>query len=274
MSDTIAAGQLRAFVERILRLKEEQDTLAADIRDVYAEAKGTGFDKTAMGQLVAHLRKVEKVGVSAVEEGQSIFDLYLSTYQRAIGTAVATHTHEASQSYAEVKGSGDVDPKLVETIVKGVQTEIGRKALVTALDAMIEAEEIPPHDPVTGEVTEQPETANEMDRATEGSFETGSEAAEKGRKAIPAGPEGADLSHAGADESSAADERSVEATVEQRSSATISDADVPAFLKKDHPVKTARDYRPHCQHPEACGASGLHHCYTCAKALAAESEAA
>lgn len=89
-------GQLRAFIERILRLKEEQDTLAADIREVYAEAKGTGFDKTAMGQLVAHLRKVEKVGISAVEEGQSIFDLYLSAYQRATGTPVATHTHEAA----------------------------------------------------------------------------------------------------------------------------------------------------------------------------------
>jgi hypothetical protein len=46
----------------------------------------------------------------------------------------------------------------------------------------------------------------EMDRATEGSFETGSEAAEKGREAIPAGPEGADLSHAGAGESPAPNE--------------------------------------------------------------------
>ena len=45
-------------------------------------------------------------------------------------------------------------------------------------------------------------------------------AAEKGREAIPAGPEGADLSHAGADESSAADGQDVEATVEQRPSAT------------------------------------------------------
>lgn len=96
-------GQLRAFIERILRLKEEQDTLAADIREVYAEAKGSGFDKTAMGQLVAHLRKVEKVGVAAVEEGQTVFDMYLSAYQRAIGTVVATHAHDAA-SYAEATG--------------------------------------------------------------------------------------------------------------------------------------------------------------------------
>ncbi len=45
-----------------------------------------------------------------------------------------------------------------------------------------------------------------MDRATEGSFETGCEAAEKGRKAIPAGPDGVDLNHAGAGESPATDQ--------------------------------------------------------------------
>jgi uncharacterized protein (UPF0335 family) len=133
-------GQLRAFIERILRLKEEQDTLAADIREVYAEAKGSGFDKTAMGQLVAHLRKVDKVGVAAVEEGQTVFDLYLSAYQRATGTVVATHTHDAA-SYAEATGREPVDAQLIETVVKGVQTEIGREALVVALDAMIEAED-------------------------------------------------------------------------------------------------------------------------------------
>jgi len=49
----------------------------------------------------------------------------------------------------------DIDPKLVETIVKGVQTEIGRKALVTALDIMIDSE--------TGEVIEdQPEADTEF----------------------------------------------------------------------------------------------------------------
>lgn len=51
-----------------------------------------------------------------------------------------------------------------------------------------------------------PDTEFQMDRATEGSFETGSEAAEKGREAIPAGPEGADLNHAGAGESPATDQ--------------------------------------------------------------------
>ena len=42
-SQTVAAGQLRAFIERIERLEEEKKTIAVDIKEVYAEAKGTGF---------------------------------------------------------------------------------------------------------------------------------------------------------------------------------------------------------------------------------------
>lgn len=72
--------QFRSFIDRILRLKSEQDTIAADIREVYAEAKGTGFDKTAMGQLVTYLRKREK-NPEQVAEQSAIFDLYLSSYE-------------------------------------------------------------------------------------------------------------------------------------------------------------------------------------------------
>ncbi|TIL33428.1 GapR family DNA-binding domain-containing protein, partial [Mesorhizobium sp.] len=43
-SQTVAAGQLRAFIERIERLEEEKKTIADDIKEVFAEAKGTGFD--------------------------------------------------------------------------------------------------------------------------------------------------------------------------------------------------------------------------------------
>lgn len=93
--------QIRAFIDRVLRLKEEQDALAADIRDVYAEAKSMGFDKTAMGGVVAHLRRVEKKGTAEVEEAATIFDLYLSAYQRAAGAKVANaHTHEIPHSSA------------------------------------------------------------------------------------------------------------------------------------------------------------------------------
>ncbi|MGI8390516.1 DUF2312 domain-containing protein [Brucella anthropi] len=127
-------SRLKSFIDRVLRLKEEEDTIKADIREVYAEMKGEGFDKTVAGQLVAHLRKVEKKGRDEVDNANAIFDLYLNEYEN--GTGLATHTHEEkspNNSYA--------DAKLIETVAAGMQTDVGRKALVAALDIMIEREE-------------------------------------------------------------------------------------------------------------------------------------
>ncbi len=53
----IAGDHLRSFIERIERLEEEKKALAEDIKEVYAEAKGTGFDVKIMRQLV-RLRKM------------------------------------------------------------------------------------------------------------------------------------------------------------------------------------------------------------------------
>ena len=56
---TSAKDQLRAFVARIERLEEEKAALAADLREVYAEAKGTGFDVKALRSVV-RLRKQDE----------------------------------------------------------------------------------------------------------------------------------------------------------------------------------------------------------------------
>jgi len=73
----IAGDHLRSFIERIERLEEEKTAIAADIKDVYAEAKGTGFDVKIMRQLI-RLRKMEDHDRSEQEE---ILDLY----KRALG---------------------------------------------------------------------------------------------------------------------------------------------------------------------------------------------
>ncbi len=73
-SQTVAAGQLRAFVERIERLEEERKTIADDIKEVYAEAKGTGFDVKAMRKIVS-LRKQDQ---AEREEAEAMIDLYKS----------------------------------------------------------------------------------------------------------------------------------------------------------------------------------------------------
>jgi uncharacterized protein (UPF0335 family) len=71
---TFAQGQLRSIVERIERLEEEKKTIAADIKEVYAEAKGHGFDTKILRKVIT-LRKKE---AAEREEEQSMLDLYLS----------------------------------------------------------------------------------------------------------------------------------------------------------------------------------------------------
>ncbi|WP_407049830.1 DUF2312 domain-containing protein [Methyloraptor flagellatus] len=70
----VAADQLRSFVERIERLEEEKKTIADDIKDVYAEAKGTGYDTKILKQVI----KIRKQDKSEREEQEAILDLYLS----------------------------------------------------------------------------------------------------------------------------------------------------------------------------------------------------
>lgn len=71
-SQTIAAGQLRSFVERIERLQEEKKTIADDIRDVKAEAKGVGFDISAINEMLK-LRAMDK---AERDEREAMRDLY------------------------------------------------------------------------------------------------------------------------------------------------------------------------------------------------------
>ena len=71
-SQTVAAGQLRAFIERIERLEEEKKTIADDISEVYAEAKGTGFDTKAIRTLVRERKKDQ----AERQEAEAILDLY------------------------------------------------------------------------------------------------------------------------------------------------------------------------------------------------------
>jgi len=86
MSDMVPE-LIRSYVDRILRLKEEEDGLKADIKDIYAEAKSNGLDKTALGDLVNHLRKQAKDPEKASERS-TMFGLYLDAYENA-----PSHTH-------------------------------------------------------------------------------------------------------------------------------------------------------------------------------------
>lgn len=77
MADVIAADQLRLFIERIERLEDDKAGLTADIRAVYAEAKGQGFETKIMRQII-RLRKMERHARIEAE-------MLLETYKNALG---------------------------------------------------------------------------------------------------------------------------------------------------------------------------------------------
>lgn len=70
----IAADRLRSFIERIERLEEEKKGIQDDIKDIYAEAKGTGFDTKVMRQII-RIRKMES---NDRQEMEALLDLYKS----------------------------------------------------------------------------------------------------------------------------------------------------------------------------------------------------
>lgn len=70
----VAGSQLRSYIERIERLEEEKAALAADIREVYAEAKGNGFDAKTMRQIV-RLRKLDNADR---QEQETLLEVYKS----------------------------------------------------------------------------------------------------------------------------------------------------------------------------------------------------
>ena len=77
MTDNVSAEQLRLLIERIERLEEEKRGTADDIKDVYAEAKSTGFDVKTMRSIV-RLRRMEK-------HHRDEADALLETYRQALG---------------------------------------------------------------------------------------------------------------------------------------------------------------------------------------------
>lgn len=84
MSDVggVSSAHLRSFIERIERLEEEKVALAEQVRDVFAEAKGTGFDVKTIRQVL----KIRKLEDQERLEQEELLDLYLA----ALGMASAT----------------------------------------------------------------------------------------------------------------------------------------------------------------------------------------
>lgn len=76
-TNSIDSGHLKSFIERIERLEEEKKAISDDIKDVYAEAKGNGFDVKALRTIV----RLRKQDADERQEQETI----LETYMQALG---------------------------------------------------------------------------------------------------------------------------------------------------------------------------------------------
>ena len=73
----VAGERLKSFIERVERLEEEKRALAADIKEVYSEAKGAGFDVKTMREII----KIRRMDEEDLDEREALLD----TYMRALG---------------------------------------------------------------------------------------------------------------------------------------------------------------------------------------------
>ena len=96
----IAADRLRSFVERVEYMEAEKAALGADIKDVFAEARGAGFDVKTMRKIVA-LRKMDPADR---DEAEALLDLY----KRAVGLD-GTPLGNAAKDFVDSVAKNDGD---------------------------------------------------------------------------------------------------------------------------------------------------------------------
>lgn len=80
-TDSVAQDQIRAFIERIERMEEEKKAIADDIKEIYAEAKGNGFDTKVLRQIV----RIRKQDHNERMEQEALLELYMA----ALGMSTA-----------------------------------------------------------------------------------------------------------------------------------------------------------------------------------------
>jgi uncharacterized protein (UPF0335 family) len=94
----IAGAQLKSFIERIGRLEEEKQALGEDIKEVYAEAKGTGFEPKIMRQI----RKIRKMDKDEHDEQESLLDRSLQMMVGTIGNGSMKSPHDWQPPATEI----------------------------------------------------------------------------------------------------------------------------------------------------------------------------
>lgn len=103
----VAVDQLKSIITRVERLEEEKASIAADIRDVFAEAKGNGFDVKAIKEIIKLRRKDSQTR----EEEEAVLDVY----KRALGMLPLLEDLEEEETAEWLRA---LDPEKVYEVAK------------------------------------------------------------------------------------------------------------------------------------------------------------
>lgn len=133
-SDSVAQDQLRAFIERIERMEEEKKAISDDIKEIYAEAKGNGFDTKVLRKIVA-LRKQDH---NERMEQEALLELYMA----ALGMAVAPPADDEDDEPPPPPRNKVESELRMAAAVEGFRQSIDSSGHTVTL-------EFPGHDPVT-----------------------------------------------------------------------------------------------------------------------------
>lgn len=254
----VADEQLAAFIDRILRMKDEADAIAADIREIYAEAKAMGFDKTQLGNVITYLRKKEK-DASKLEEGEAVFDLYLGSY-------LATKNRVPHvRAYARASnGPETTEPQTAPQAAQdgGAFSEVkGSARLENAVGV-----EPSPSNPI------QPETANELPPPSRGiggeddlrelAATVPGQIAQEGDAPLKAS---ANVTGEGVTGHAAHLSTDTEDPTRTPAGVVVTDRNGVTGGESAATI-THKPIRPHCLKPNSCGGMGRKHCYTCEQA--------
>ncbi len=253
------------MAQRVARLINEAEDMRAqavdDLKTIYGdlreELKALGWrgqniskEVAALKGAIAEIRLDDEKKAKRDEKGDRVDD-YVSIISKARARAPARTRENIEQS-----GAG-LDQHLVHTIVTGMQTETGRKALVAALDVMIEREgaEERRSDGGLDIVTKHTEIAS----ASQGEAEVHSDQRQTDRETAATG--------VGASEGGENVDRSATRAGLEGGPVNLEPSGPEAERATSFTAKPPSPLRPHCRQPEACGGYGRNHCHTCAKAM-------
>lgn len=109
--DAVAQDQIRAFVERIERMEEEKASVAADIKEIFAEAKGNGFDTKALRRVI----KLRKMDQGEREQQDALVDLYMV----ALGMIPAPIEHDGKSPLESLRELAEKDGGATISVIHG-----------------------------------------------------------------------------------------------------------------------------------------------------------